>query len=297
MNSVFKRAFAVVMLSIATAITVFTIGDALAASLKVWSSGETIRAADLNANFSILSGTVNGVTTIARGGTAGTATPTAGAVAYGKATSYGFTAASAADGYCLKGRGDAGVPYWESCAGTYGGVPLTLQDSLDAGVASTLSRSDHAHTHGSRPIGTGVEHAVATSSYAGFMSAADKTKLDHVGTTFSGTVQTTNATPAVVATRTITGRSVETLQIEVAGIRGTTFVEAGGYLLQATFRRGSGTAPVQVGTTTVLATHEDVAGWNAALVLVGDDVQVQVTGVADVTINWIARGRSVLTSI
>ena len=52
-----------------------------------------------------------------------------------------------------------------------------ITDSTNAeGVATSLARSDHQHAHGTR--GGGTLHAEATTSVAGFMSAADKTKLD-----------------------------------------------------------------------------------------------------------------------
>jgi len=54
---------------------------------------------------------------------------------------------------------------------------VELTDATNAeGVASSLARSDHTHAHGNR--GGGTLHAAATTGVAGFMSAADKTKLD-----------------------------------------------------------------------------------------------------------------------
>jgi len=54
---------------------------------------------------------------------------------------------------------------------------VELTDATNAeGVASSLARSDHTHAHGSR--GGGTLHSAATTGVAGFMSAADKTKLD-----------------------------------------------------------------------------------------------------------------------
>jgi len=56
-----------------------------------------------------------------------------------------------------------------------------LSDSAaTAGTNNTkVPRADHQHAHGNR--GGGSLHAAATGSTAGFMSAADKTKLDTVG--------------------------------------------------------------------------------------------------------------------
>lgn len=54
---------------------------------------------------------------------------------------------------------------------------VELTDSTNAeGAATSLARSNHTHAHGNR--GGGSLHANATTSVAGFMSAADKVKLD-----------------------------------------------------------------------------------------------------------------------
>lgn len=57
-------------------------------------------------------------------------------------------------------------------------VAVDVTDATNAeGVATTLARSDHTHAHGSR--GGGALHALAIASgAAGFMSGADKAKLD-----------------------------------------------------------------------------------------------------------------------
>ena len=46
------------------------------------------------------------------------------------------------------------------------------------GVDTTAARADHVHDHGAQTSGT--LHAAATTSVAGFQSAADKTKLDGI---------------------------------------------------------------------------------------------------------------------
>ena len=58
-------------------------------------------------------------------------------------------------------------------------VPVTIDNSLAAnaeGVATSLARSDHLHSHGA--LGGGTQHTEATIENAGFMSAIDKLKLD-----------------------------------------------------------------------------------------------------------------------
>lgn len=58
-------------------------------------------------------------------------------------------------------------------------APPDITDSTGAvGSATEAAREDHTHGHGNR--GGGTLHAAATGSVAGFMSAADKAKLDSV---------------------------------------------------------------------------------------------------------------------
>lgn len=54
----------------------------------------------------------------------------------------------------------------------------SVGSSNQAGSNATFARDDHVHNHGNQ--GGGSEHAVATTSVAGFMSASDKTKLDGI---------------------------------------------------------------------------------------------------------------------
>jgi hypothetical protein len=60
---------------------------------------------------------------------------------------------------------------------TASAVEITDSTS-DEGSGAPLARADHAHAHGDR--GGGSLHALATTSVAGFMSPADKTKLGDV---------------------------------------------------------------------------------------------------------------------
>jgi len=59
-------------------------------------------------------------------------------------------------------------------------IAVTISDALnDEGVSLSFSRADHLHAHGDR--GGGSLHALATILLAGFMSPADKIKLDGLG--------------------------------------------------------------------------------------------------------------------
>jgi hypothetical protein len=57
-------------------------------------------------------------------------------------------------------------------------TPVTIGTANSEGVASSTVRSDHVHAHGDQTVGT--LHAAATTSVNGFMSSADKTKLNTV---------------------------------------------------------------------------------------------------------------------
>jgi hypothetical protein len=58
------------------------------------------------------------------------------------------------------------------------GAPSNIGTANAEGTANALARQDHVHAHGAQTDGT--LHAEATGSVAGFMSTADKSKLDSV---------------------------------------------------------------------------------------------------------------------
>lgn len=162
-------------------------------------------------------------------------------------------------------------------------APATIGTSNAEGSATSLARSDHVHDHGAQTSGT--LHAAATTSVNGFQSSADKLKQDATGVARS-TVQTTDATPTVLATATPADETLVTIRATICGLQsdGSNGV---GYAIIGTFRRDGGTT-VQVGTTTAVHTAEDAALTTAlvAFNVSSPDVQVLVTGVLATTINW-----------
>ncbi len=63
-------------------------------------------------------------------------------------------------------------------------TPQTVGTSNQEGVDNThFSRADHVHAHGN--LGGGATHAAVTTTVNGYMSAADKVKLDAISTTVS----------------------------------------------------------------------------------------------------------------
>jgi hypothetical protein len=85
---------------------------------------------------------------------------------------------------------------------------VDLTDATNAeGVSVSLARADHTHSHGAR--GGGTLHAVATTSVAGFLSGADKTKLDGIATGATATPLTATAPVAVTKAAAVVGVSTE----------------------------------------------------------------------------------------
>lgn len=76
-------------------------------------------------------------------------------------------------------------------------TPSTIGTANSAGAATTFVRGDHVHAHGNQTSGT--LHAAATTSVNGFMSAADKTKLDAIPAGSSGQVQYHNGSGGLAA--------------------------------------------------------------------------------------------------
>jgi len=165
------------------------------------------------------------------------------------------------------------------------GVAADITDATNAeGTATTLARSDHTHSHGSRSGGT--LHSVATTSVAGFMSGADKTKLDGLAPSYVATVQTLDATPTTLATIAITADSSCLIEAHVAAKETSTGTTRAGYVVQAlVYRIGTGAATRQ-GTDNSPFTRESTATMDVTITTSGNDAIVQVTGVAATTINW-----------
>jgi hypothetical protein len=123
-----------------------TIGSGVsfvAGTLSATGSGGTVTAVTGSGNIASSGGTTPNITftgtlPIANGGTNNTATPTAGAVAYGTGTAYGFTAAGTA-GQVLTSAG-AGVPTWTTNAGGDVTGPASSTDNAIARFDGTTGK-------------------------------------------------------------------------------------------------------------------------------------------------------------
>lgn len=80
-------------------------------------------------------------------------------------------------------------------------TPVAVSATGAAGVAATYARGDHQHAHGNQAGGS--LHSVATSISAGFLSAADKGKLDGLAVVASsGAYSDLSGTPTLAAVAT-----------------------------------------------------------------------------------------------
>jgi len=208
--------------------------------------------------------------------------PGAGLVITGGATSGG----SLKIGFAGEGQGDVmfrGVTVWQRLAPTTNGL---LQSNGVADPTWVTSISDTQH--GTR--GGGTLHAVATTSVAGFMSAADKTTLDQLSTETNivATGSTVGAVTAVLSSFTTVTDTGYFFEVNIRGFDGT--FRTNGYKLAGVFKNVGGVLS-QVGTTSVVVSREDagITAASATLVISGTTIQTQVTGVAAQTMSWRSR--------
>jgi hypothetical protein len=89
----------------------------------------------------------------------------------------------------------SGTPTLPSASNT---AATSVSATAAAGVLSTYARGDHQHAHGN--LSGGALHSAATSAAAGFMSAADKSKLDGLASVAtSGVYSDLSGTPSFPA--------------------------------------------------------------------------------------------------
>lgn len=171
-------------------------------------------------------------------------------------------------------------------------VALELTDSANAeGNATSLSRSNHTHAHGVRSGGT--LHAVATKTDAGFMSAADKTKLDGLlaETVSQGDIKTTDATPTQVLEWTPADDTAENVDLRVVALKAGS-VDTGGYHLRLTVRRIAGVTSI-IDQDRLVPDHEsaEAAAWDVTVAASSPKILVTVTGTAASNIWWLVQAR------
>lgn len=171
-------------------------------------------------------------------------------------------------------------------------IAVDLTDATNAeGNAVSLARSNHTHSHGARSGGT--LHALATSAVAGFMSGADKTKLDGLATELitENTRATKDGMPMGLLSWTPTNNTAEVVDLFIIG-RKQGASDAGGYHRQFTVTRFDGVTSLVSTVDPIGSDKETNPAWDIAVAISGGtDVQVTVTGAVLSTVDWSGRAR------
>lgn len=169
-----------------------TIGSGVtfvAGTLSATGSGGTVTAVTGSGNIASSGGTTPNITfigtlPIANGGTNGTATPTAGAVAVGNGTQYAFTAAGSA-GQVLTSNGST-VPIWATVAtgiGTTGYWGSFWDTTNQTAASTTVAYTINIGT--SDPNNNGVSIVSSnqiTVAYAGVYNIQYSIQFENIGT-------------------------------------------------------------------------------------------------------------------
>ncbi len=162
-------------------------------------------------------------------------------------------------------------------------APASVGTTNNVGVGTTAARSDHVHAHGDQTVGT--LHAAATTSTAGFLSAADKTKLDglsSLATLDEGVSLTTNTT---------------SLNFTGAGVTATN--SGGAVTVNIPGGGGSGALAVQDEgvTLTSSATNMNFVGTGVTATNSGDNVTVTISSTGGSSIPVSNEGTQITASM
>lgn len=117
-------------------------------------------------------------------------------------------------------------------------APSAVGAAASVGAASTAAKADHVHAHGDQAGGS--LHANATATVAGFMSAADKTKLDSINRVYDLMGSSQDAlTPGTIIAEAVVPRAISftaftqtntagraTVKLQIGGTDITTFPAA-----------------------------------------------------------------------
>jgi hypothetical protein len=108
-------------------------------------------------------------------------------------------------------------------------------------------------------------------------------------TTFTGTVQTVNNTPTVVATYT-TAANNRVIKVEANSIGRDTAGDVAHYKIVGTFKRNGVGVVTQIGLTSVVHFQEQDSAWDATFSISGTSIRVEVTGDSANNTEWKAVG-------
>jgi hypothetical protein len=170
------------------------------------------------------------------------------------------------------------------------GIVGITDSTTSDGVSNAVAPVDHQHAHGNR--GGGSLHAVATTSTAGFESAADKTKLNGQPEIFIGTLQTTTAVSQTLLQVPIpVGAHVIMYYLTAYAVGNSpSLVIRSKYPV----RNNAGTV-FKIGSNSELLSSDDSGGWAggtpsiASYTVNGTNIDLVIAGTTGDTINWTVR--------
>jgi hypothetical protein len=99
-------------------------------------------------------------------------------------------------------------------------------------------------------------------------------------------VQTTDGTETAIASVVLLDNSVYSIEVDVVGLQSDGANRAS-YRIISTFYRYAGGGAAAQGTATLVHVEESDINWDVALTPNGNNIDVNVTGYAATTINWI----------
>lgn len=193
------------------------------------------------------------------------------------------------------GAGDGGLVTIISGAGENGGnITVIAGNAQNAGQGGnvTIYGGTNTDTNG---LGGNITLAPGGGDTGGSKDGEVAFEYSAHTTTYAGLfATTTNATPASMegVALTVPSSSLMTIHAKVYAIRtgGSSGVaqDSASYYIIATYKRVGAAAPTLVGSITNLYTAEDQSGWDATFVVSSNDIQIQVTGAGNNTIDWVA---------
>jgi hypothetical protein len=234
-------------------------GSAFSGSLLRLQTSSTDRFVVSN-NGAVTTGIWQGSTIgIAYGGTNSTATPTAGAIAYGTGSAYAFTA-QGTSGQCLQ-SGGAGSPTWGSCgAGAFSSITLAgtsgTPQTINEGNTITIAAGTNITTTAGA-TDTVTVAVVDNPSFSGLVSANGGLTVvgtSNIGTTAGNTTNIGNTTGIL----TVVGNSSSTFALN--------------------------------GVTVTATEFNRLSGKDAPLIDTNDAVNTAITGTGDLSTGSIASG-------
>jgi hypothetical protein len=191
---------------------------------------------------------VDGTLPVANGGTNGTATPTAGAVAYGTGSAYAFSAAGTSGQALLSGA--TGAPTWGTLGLAAGGTGQTTAQAAINSLAGAVTSGSYLRGNGTNVLMSAIQAAdVPTLNQNTTGSAATLT----TGRTIAITGDLTYTSPSFNGSGNVTAAgTLATVNANVGSFTNASFtVNAKGLITAAS----SGTAPVTsvTGTSPVVS--------------------------------------------